>query len=57
MKGLANLFVVIGCLLLLAAVIMRGMGFYNPAVMRVIKPSSLLILVNTSFILAVLLKR
>jgi hypothetical protein len=57
MKGLAKLFLVVGCLLLLVAVIMKVIGFYNPAAMGLIKPSSLLILVNTSFILAVLLRK
>lgn len=56
MASSAKFFVVIGCLLILAAVILRGIGFYNPAVM-VIKPSSFLILANTAFILAILLKK
>jgi len=52
-------FVTIGCLLLLVALILKGMGFVNPEmVIKVgIKPSSFIILANTSFILAVLLKK
>jgi len=57
MTNSAKFFVAIGCLLFLAAVVLRCIGFYNPVVMRVIKPSSLLILTNTSFILAILLKK
>lgn len=56
MKSSAKFFILVGCLLLLVALILRGMGFYNPAAMGVIKPSSFLILANTAFILAVLLK-
>lgn len=51
-------FIVIGCVFLLVAVILKGVGFVDPAmVMKIgIKPSSFLILANTSFILAILLK-
>lgn len=57
MTSSAKFFILVGCLLLLVAVILRGIGFVNPAVMSVIKPSSFLILANTSFILAILLKK
>ena len=57
MTNSSKFFVAIGCLLFLVAVISRVMGYSNPAVMRVIKPISFLILTNTSFILAVLLKK
>ncbi len=57
MCGKCNPLVVIGCLLVLAGVILRLAGFMNPAVMRVIKPISFLILANTSFLLAILLKK
>jgi len=57
MTNSSKFFVVIGCLLFLVAVILRCMGFYNPLLMKVVKPSSFLILTNTSFVLAVLLKK
>lgn len=52
-------FVVIGCLLVLVAVILKGIGLVNAElVMKVgIKPSSFLILANTSFLAAILLKK
>ena len=57
MKSSAKFFILVGCLLLLVALILKCMGFANPAAMGVIKPSSFLILANTCFILAVLLKK
>ncbi|MDD5155058.1 MAG: hypothetical protein PHF11_01035 [Candidatus Omnitrophica bacterium] len=56
MSGSVKFFILIGCFLLLAAVILRYAGLYSPAIL-VIKPSSLLILANISFVLAVLAKK
>ena len=50
-------FVVLGCILLAIAVILKVMGFSNPCLLVVIKPSSFLILANTAFVLAILLKK
>jgi len=49
--------VVLGCILLAIAVILKVMGFSNPCLLVVIKPSSFLILANTAFVLAILLKK
>jgi len=57
MTNSSKFFVVIGCLLIAAAIVLKGMALVNPAVVRVVKASSLLILANTSFILAILLKK
>jgi len=57
MTNSSKFFVVIGCLLMVLAVILKVTGFVNPAVMRVIKPSSFLILANISFVLAILVKK
>lgn len=57
MTNSSKFFVAVGCLFILAAVILKGMGFSNPAALGIVKPSSLLILANTSFILAILLKK
>lgn len=52
MTKTSKLLVAAGCALILAAVILKVAGYFN-----VIKPSSLLILANTSFILAILFKK
>ena len=52
MTKTSKLLVAAGCALILTAVILKVAGSFN-----VIKPSSLLILANTSFILAILLKK
>jgi hypothetical protein len=57
MTGSAKFLVFMGFLLLLVAVVLRGTGFFHPAAVGIIKPSSLLILANTAFILALLLKK
>jgi len=57
MKNLSNFFIVLGCLLILVALILRLTGFSFMVTMKAIKPSSLLILANTSFILAILFKK
>ncbi|MDP2928178.1 MAG: hypothetical protein Q8N80_05220 [Candidatus Omnitrophota bacterium] len=57
MTNSSKSFVVIGCLLIVAAFILKGTSFVNPAVVRAVKASSLLILANTSFILAILFKK
>lgn len=57
MTNSSKFFVVIGCLLIAAAFILKGMAFVNPATVWLVKASSLLILANTSFILAILLKK
>lgn len=57
MTNSSKFFVVIGCLSILVGVILRAMGFANPAVMGIIKPISFLIVANTCFILAILLKK
>lgn len=50
-------FVTMGCIFLAGAVIIRGIGLINPSVMYVFKPSSLLILANISYVLAILVKK
>ncbi|MBU0504227.1 MAG: hypothetical protein ABH882_04305 [Candidatus Omnitrophota bacterium] len=50
-------FVTLGCIFLAGAAILRGIGFINPPAMYVFKPSSLLILANISFVLAILAKK
>ncbi|MFA5411408.1 MAG: hypothetical protein WC321_06105 [Candidatus Omnitrophota bacterium] len=59
MKNSPESLITIGCLFILAAVVLKLMVFANPAIaaIRIAKPSSLLILANTFFILAVLLKK
>lgn len=56
MTKTSKLLVAVGCALILAAVILRAMLLFNPTA-SLIKPSSLLVLANTSFILAILLKK
>lgn len=57
MGSTAKLLVVVGCLLVAVALILRGVGFFNLAAMSFIKPSSILILANTSLLLALLFKK
>lgn len=52
MTKTSKLLVAVGCALILAAVILKIMGLFG-----IVKPSSLLILANTSLILAILLKK
>ncbi len=52
-----KLFVTLGCIFLAGAVVLRGIGFISPPAMCVFKPSSLLILANISFVLAILVKK
>jgi hypothetical protein len=53
----AKFFVVIGCLFILIAVVLKVLGFWNIVLLRTIKPSTFLIAANTSFLLALLLKK
>ena len=51
-------FIVLACLLLAAAAILKGAMLSNPVWAAIkLKPSSLLILANTSFILALLRRK
>jgi hypothetical protein len=53
----SKLLVGVGLILMAAAVILKVMGSVTPGMICVIKPSSLLILANISFVLAVLYKK
>jgi hypothetical protein len=53
----AKFFVIIGCIFLAGAFLIRTIGLVNPLVMYVFKPSSYLILANISFVLAILVKK
>ena len=57
MTNLTKMFVAIGCLLLLVAVVLRFAIYPIIIATRPIKPSSLLILANTAFILGVFFKK
>lgn len=57
MSLLPRFFLAIGCLLLLFAFVLKITGIPFMFVLGGVKPSSLLVLANTSLILAVLLKK
>lgn len=57
MKNPSQFFVVLGCLLVVAGVALRVIVLRNPMAIMVIRPISLIILANTSFLLAILLKK
>lgn len=57
MSKSAKRFVVLGCLLIAGAVAVKIMWLTNPSAALPLKSSSLLILANTAFLLALLLKK
>lgn len=59
MKNASMIFVVAGCLLLLAGIVSKLIPCANPAMIigGQVKPISIIILANTSFLLAILLKK
>jgi hypothetical protein len=52
-----KLYVNVGYFLLLAAVVLKIILLLNPGMVAMFKPSSLLILANISFVLALLVKK
>ena len=57
MTKISKLFIVIGCLLILAAVVLRITWFPIIVATRPIRSISLVILANTAFLLALLFKK
>lgn len=57
MANTTKLFIVIGCLLILIALVLKIAGLPLVIAARPIRPISLVILANTSFLLALLSKK